>query len=53
MQLTQSQVADLSNHFVGIRDSLEKFFNDPENQKAYQKWYLEKYGKTPEEEVCV
>lgn len=53
MQLAQSQVDNLSRHFVTIRDSIEKFFNDPENQKAYQKWHLEKYGKTPKEEVCV
>ena len=51
--LTQSQVKDLAQHFVGIRNSLEKFFNDPENKQAYREWHREKYGCYPDEEVSV
>ena len=50
MQLSQSQVVDLAGHFVGIRDELEKFFDDPNNQKAYREWHRKKYGHEPEKE---
>lgn len=53
MNITQRQVVDLANHFVCIKDSLEKFFDDPENKQAYRKWYREKYGCEPDEEVGV
>ena len=53
MQITQSQVADLAYHFIEIKDILEKFFDDPENQQAYRKWHREKYGCEPETEVGV
>lgn len=51
--LNQSQVKDLAHHFVSIRDSLEKFFDDPENKQAYREWHQEKYGCDPDEEVSV
>jgi hypothetical protein len=44
LKITQQQAVDLARHFVGIRSELEKFFADPDNQKAYEKWYQEKYG---------
>lgn len=43
LKITQQQAVDLARHFVGIRSELEKFFADPDNQKAYEKWYQEKY----------
>jgi hypothetical protein len=28
----------------------EQFFSDPENVKAYEVWYLKKYGRLPPKE---
>lgn len=51
MQLNQSQVADLADHFVTIFDSVVEYFNDPINQVAYKKWYQERYGGEPNKEL--
>lgn len=53
MRIAEQQVIDLARHFVGIRSELEKFFADPDNQKAYQEWYRKKYGHSVDEEVSV
>lgn len=53
MLIAEQQAVDLARHFVGLRSALEKFFADPDNQEAYRKWYREKYGREPDEEVSV
>lgn len=51
MKIAQQQAVDLAKHFVGIRKELENFFSNPDNQKAYEQWYREKYGHAVGEEV--
>lgn len=43
-QLTLNQVKDLASTVVGISQVIEAFFSNPENEKAYQDWYFQKYG---------
>lgn len=47
MQLTQHQVNDLATPFVGMLDSITKFYENPDNVKAYREWYLKKFGCEP------
>ncbi len=37
MTLTEEQVTDLARPLMGI---LERFYQDPNNEKDYQKWLL-------------
>ncbi len=39
MALTEQQITDLARPLQGI---LEKFYQDPENEKGFQKWLQEK-----------
>lgn len=48
--MNQSQANDLAHHFVEILSSLTEYFQDPDNKRAYQKWYQEKYGCEPKTE---
>ena len=48
MQLKDRQVDELARLFVGMVDSVREFYSDAQNQKAYQEWYLKKYGCLPE-----
>ena len=47
--LSSTQVDDLARTVAMISDTIEGFFNNPENEKAYQDWYLKKYGRTEKE----
>ena len=47
--LTTSQVKDLARTVAMISDTIEGFFSNPENEKAYQDWYLRKYGHEEKE----
>ena len=49
--LTPNQVKDLAKTVAWISDTIEGFYRNPENEKAYQDWYLRKYGHT-EKENC-
>ena len=49
MLLDEKQIMELAKPFVGMVDSLVEFYNDPQNQKKYQEWYVKKYGCLPEE----
>lgn len=51
MDLTEEQLNNLARPLVGMLSVMENFFNDPQNESAYQKWYFEKYGRSPEDEV--
>nr|DAU56332.1 MAG TPA: hypothetical protein [Caudoviricetes sp.] len=39
MALNEQQITDLAKPLKGI---LEKFYQDPENEKGFQKWLQEK-----------
>ena len=47
--LTQIQVKDLASTVAGISKTIEAFFSNPENEKAYQDWYFKKYGHIDKE----
>ena len=49
--LTTNQVKDLARTVATISNTIEGFFSNPENEKAYQDWYLKKYGRTEKESV--
>ena len=49
--LTNIQVKDLAKTVAILSDTIEGFFSNPENEKAYQDWYLKKYGH--HEKECV
>lgn len=44
-QLTQHQIEDLARAVAMIHESIGGFFDNPENEQAYQEWYLRKYGQ--------
>ena len=45
-QLTPNQIKDLARTVAGIEMHIAGFYSNPENEKAYQDWYLKKYGRT-------
>ena len=49
--LSQVQVDDLARTVAMISDTIEGFFNNPENEKAYQDWYFKKYGHYEKESL--
>ena len=44
-QLTPCQINDLARTVAGIEQHLKGFFDNPDNEKAYQDWYFKKYGR--------
>ena len=49
MQLENTQVTELAKPFIEMVDSLNEFYNNPENKRKYNEWYLKKYGSEPKE----
>ena len=41
-QLTQSQIDDLAKTVASLQQSIVGFFDNPENEKAFQEWYAKK-----------
>ena len=48
-ELTPTQIKDLARAVAGIEQHIVGFFDNPENEKAYQDWYLKRYGHTEKE----
>lgn len=42
-QLTQNQIDDLARTVASIEQTIVGFFDNPENEKAFQEWYAKKY----------
>ena len=42
--LTSNQVNDLAKTVASIEQHIKGFYDNPENEKAYQDWYFRKYG---------
>ena len=42
--LTPNQIKDIARTVAGIEQHIVGFFDNPENEKAYQDWYFRKYG---------
>ena len=49
--LTPNQIKDLARTVAGIEQHLKGFYDDPENEKAYQDWYFKKYGHNEKESI--
>lgn len=45
--LNNAQLETLGRFFLG--DRLKEFYSNPENEAKYREWYLQKYGKYPED----
>ena len=43
-QLTSIQIDELARTVASINQSIVGFYNNPENEKAFQDWYFKKYG---------
>ena len=50
-QLTHNQINDIARTVAGIEQHLKGFYDNPENEKAYQDWYLKRYGRIDKESV--
>ena len=44
--LTQTQIEDLAKTVAMIHETVGRFFDIPENEQAFQEWYLLKYGRS-------
>lgn len=42
--LSSSQVYDLARPIVGMMEKIMAYYQDPENERAFQEWYLAKFG---------
>ena len=47
--LTSTQVNEFARTVAMISDTIESFYSNPENEKAYQDWYFKKYGHKEKE----
>lgn len=44
VMLTPQQVEALARPLVWMVDRISAFYDDPENERAFQEWYLKNYG---------
>ena len=42
-QLTQNQVDEFARTVASLREHIEGFYANPDNEKAFQEWYAKKY----------
>ena len=49
--LTPNQIKDIAQTVAGIDQHIKAFFDNPDNEKAYQDWYFKKYGRTEKESL--
>ena len=50
IKLSEWQIEQLAKPIVKMLPMIEKWYENPENMKAYRKWYREYYGKEAPEE---
>ena len=43
-QLASSQIDDIARTVASLHQTIVGFYDNPENEKAYQDWYFRKYG---------
>ena len=48
-ELSKEQINELSRGIVEIKDKIDEFYSKPENLQAYKEWYIEKYGREPDD----
>ena len=49
--LTSNQINDLAKTVASIEQHIKGFYDNPENEKAYQDWYFRKYGHMDKESI--
>ena len=49
--LTSTQIEDLARTVASINQSIIGFYDNPENEKAFQDWYFKKYGHYEKESI--
>ena len=42
--LSKFQIDDLARTVASIEQHIKGFFDNPDNEQAYQDWYFRKYG---------
>ena len=42
-QLTPTQIDDIAKTVASLQQTIVGFFDNPENEKAFQEWYAKKY----------
>ena len=47
--LTTHQIEDLAKTVAGIEQHIKGFYDNPDNEKAYQDWYAKRYGRIDKE----
>ena len=47
--LTPIQIKDIAKTVASIEQHIKGFYDNPDNEKAYQDWYLKKYGHIDKE----
>lgn len=51
IELTPWQIENLARPLLGMISTIEEFYKEPQNERAYREWYFKKYGKYPKEET--
>ena len=49
LDLASSQVNELAKPFIGMIDSITKFYENPKVKKGFEEWHLKKFGRKPDE----
>ena len=42
--LTTNQINELARTVASIEQHIRGFYDNPDNERAYQEWYFNKYG---------
>lgn len=49
MLLSDTQINELAQPFANMLNSLQNFYDNPQNKEKYKEWYVKKYGREPED----
>lgn len=50
-KLSSQQIEDLARPFIGMVDRIKAFYDNPQNERDFQDWYLKTYGHPAPEGV--
>ena len=48
--LTTNQIDDLARTVASIEQHIKSFYDNPENERAFQDWYFKKFGHYEKEQ---
>lgn len=43
--MNETIIEEMARHTARKENEIERFYDDPENEKAYQEWYKKKFGR--------